>query len=105
MGFSHLSAMAMAHALAGPAGWLGEAPRMIAESLQHAPFPSGESTAAYVSLQGREEQNHKVISETTQIIPLALALILKPRHTFPSLLQWDFSMCLRLSTCLSPFLD
>lgn len=106
-GFSHLSALAVAPIIAGPAECLGVPPELLGrqQSLQqHAPFPSRESASAYVSVQGREKQNHKVFSKTTQIILLALALILKPGHMLPSLLQWDFSMCLRLSTYLSPFL-
>lgn len=39
--------------------------------------------------QGREEQNHSIASQSTEIILLALALIPK----LSSLLPWDFSVC------------
>lgn len=104
VGFSHLSALAVAHTRASPVrqigvtsgGWQQGACIMLPSLLGSPPV--------LMSLCKGGESKPMVVSQSTQTILLALALILKPGHTLPSLLQQDFSRCLRLSTCLSLFL-
>ena len=105
-GFSHLAALAVAHTLAGPAGWLGvnhwssedDSRELAACSL---PCWGVKQCLCLCAREGRAKPQSCVPNHSNH--SPCLALILKPGHTLPSLLQRDFSMRCKVKHTLKSF--